>query len=189
MALRDLCMLLRRLVYSARMSRSLLADAFAHHVWATLRLIDACAELRREQLEAAVPATDRSILDTLRHIVGSDYFDLSVAGGGSGTALQTGLMELAELRAAMEGLGEAWARLLEKSIDADAMLREVDPDDGFQRDASMGIRLAQALHHGSDHRSQVCTALTMLGVSPPAVDAFSFGVADGRVVEVQPGPA
>jgi uncharacterized damage-inducible protein DinB len=48
----------------------------------------------------------------------------------------------------------------------------------------MGIRLAQTLHHGNDHRSQICTALTTLGVKPPALDAFSFGLQDGRVVEV-----
>ena len=32
------------------MSRSLVDDAFAHHVWATLRLIDTCLVLTGEQL-------------------------------------------------------------------------------------------------------------------------------------------
>jgi uncharacterized damage-inducible protein DinB len=50
----------------------------------------------------------------------------------------------------------------------------------------MGIRLAQALHHGTDHRSQICTALTTLGVEPPAIDVWDFGVQDGRVTEVLP---
>ena len=38
----------------------------------------------------------------------------------------------------------------------------------------MGIRLAQALHHGTDHRSQICTALTTLGVEPPEIDVWAF---------------
>jgi uncharacterized damage-inducible protein DinB len=50
----------------------------------------------------------------------------------------------------------------------------------------MGIRLAQALHHGTDHRSQICTALTALGVEPPDIDLWAFGEQHGRVIEVQP---
>jgi hypothetical protein len=35
--------------------------------------------------------------------------------------------------------------------------------------ARVGIRLAQALQHGKDHRSQVCTTLTTLGIEPPGL--------------------
>ena len=171
------------MLYSDRMSRSLLDDAFAHHVWATLRLIDACLALCPAQLDAAVPATDRSILATMRHVIGSDSFDLFVVGE-RGSFIRADRMELAELRAAMEDIGTGWSRLLGEGIDTDAVIREVDPDDGYQRLAPMGIRLAAALHHGTDHRSQICTALTTLGVEPPAVDVFSFGLQDGRVFEV-----
>ena len=169
------------------MGRSLLDDAFAHHVWATLRLFDACLALSPAQLDAAVPATDRSILATMRHVIGNESFELFVASGERGSFIRADRMGLAELRAAMEDIGTGWSRLLDESIDADAVLREVDPDDGYQRHAPMGIRLAQTLHHGTDHRSQICTALTTLGVEPPAVDVFSFGLQDGRVVEV-PAP-
>jgi uncharacterized damage-inducible protein DinB len=66
------------------------------------------------------------------------------------------------------------------------MVKEIDDDDGFERDATTGIRLAQALHHGTDHRSQICTALTALGVEPPGIDAWTYGLQAGRVVEVLP---
>jgi uncharacterized damage-inducible protein DinB len=46
--------------------------------------------------------------------------------------------------------------------------------------------LAQALHHGTDHRSQICTTLTSLGVEPPGIDVWNFGVEVGRVVDVPP---
>jgi len=169
------------------MSRSLLDDAFAHHVWATLRLIDACLALSPAQLDAKVPATDRSILGTMRHVIGNESFELFVANGERGSFIRADRMGLTELRAAMEDIGTGWSRLLDEGIDADTVLREVDPDDGYQKYAPMGIRLAQTLHHGNDHRSQICTALTTLGVKPPAVDVFSFGLHDGRVVEV-PAP-
>jgi uncharacterized damage-inducible protein DinB len=50
----------------------------------------------------------------------------------------------------------------------------------------MGVRLAQALHHGTDHRSQICTALTSLGVEPPSIDAWNFGADVGRVTDRWP---
>jgi uncharacterized damage-inducible protein DinB len=57
-------------------------------------------------------------------------------------------------------------------------------EDGYARDASIGVRLARAIHHGTDHRSQICAALTTLGLEPPLIDVWAFGVQTGRVVEV-----
>jgi uncharacterized damage-inducible protein DinB len=39
--------------------------------------------------------------------------------------------------------------------------------DGGARDVPAGIVLVQTLHHGNDHRSQIATALTSIGVTPP----------------------
>jgi uncharacterized damage-inducible protein DinB len=77
----------------------------------------------------------------------------------------------------------AWSRLLGEDLDPDAVLVR-HHDDGSETHTTMGIRLAQALHHGTDHRSQICTALTTLGVEPPAIDVWAFAEQDGRVVEV-----
>jgi uncharacterized damage-inducible protein DinB len=167
------------------MSRSLLEDAFAHHVWATLRLLDGCLPLSPQQLETAVPGTYGSILDTQRHLVGADSSYLFVTSGERTPLIDEDHMGLPELRTAMEGHGTAWSRLLAEDFDPDAVLVR-RRDDGSETHAPMGIRLAQALHHGTDHRSQICTALTTFGVEPPAIDVWDFGVQDGRVTEVPP---
>lgn len=165
----------------------MLEDAFAHHVWATLRVIDACLPLSAEQLETAAPGTYGSILSTLRHLVGSDSWYLFDMNGDPARRIEEREMGLPELRAAMEADGPAWSTLLAGSPDPDVVVHEVDENDGFERDAPLGIRLAQALHHGTDHRSQICTALTVLGVDPPEIDVWDFGLHGGRVVEVYPG--
>ena len=36
--------------------------------------------------------------------------------------------------------------------------------------------------------AQVCTALTSLGVEPPKIDVFDFGLETGRIVEKMPTP-
>jgi uncharacterized damage-inducible protein DinB len=47
-----------------------------------------------------------------------------------------------------------------------------------------------ALHHGTDHRSQVCTALTTLGIDPPAIEVWDFARRDGRMSTIETtGPA
>jgi uncharacterized damage-inducible protein DinB len=168
------------------MGRHLMEDAFAHHVWATLRLVDTCLALSPQQLETAVPGTYGSILDTLRHFIGSDAWDLFVATGDRASLIDEDDMHLSELRGAMESHGPAWSRLLAQDLDPDAVLDEVDENDGYERQIVMGTQLAQALHHGTDHRSQVCTILTELGVEPPAIDVMDFGIQEGRVVEITP---
>ena len=52
--------------------------------------------------------------------------------------------------------------------------------------APKGIRLAQVLHHGTDHRSQICTALTQLGIEPPLIDVWDYGFHENRLVETPP---
>ena len=47
-------------------------DAFAHHVWATLTLMDVCLALDPGQLETAVPGRTGPSSDTMRHTVGAD---------------------------------------------------------------------------------------------------------------------
>lgn len=167
------------------MSRPLIEDAFAHHVWATVRLVDACLALSAEQLETAVPGTYGSILETMRHTIGADSRYLIATTGDRGHLIDEDHMDLRELRTAMEGHGAAWLGLLTKDLDPDEpnVRRH---DDGSETHTTMGIRLAQALHHGTDHRSQICTALTSLGMEPPGIDVWAFADIDGRVVEVPP---
>ena len=165
------------------MSRSPLADAFGHHVWATLSLIDACLPLNPEQLAMTVPGTFGSILDTMRHLVGADASYLHVLTGGRVAEIDEESMGLPELRAAMETIGPAWEELVGRDLDPEAVVVR-HRDDGTDSLAPMGIRLAQALHHGTDHRSQVCTALTSLGIEPPPIDAWEYADQDGRLTVV-----
>ena len=168
------------------MTRPLFADAFAHHVWATLRVIDTCLRLTSEQLDATVEGTYGSIIDTVRHTVGADAGYLFVLTGGRVQRIDEEQMDLAALRATMDGHGPEWLRLLGQGhLDPDDIVVN-HRDDGSESHAPLGIRLAQALHHGTDHRSQICTILTSLGLEPPLIDAWDYAEAQGRLKEVLP---
>jgi uncharacterized damage-inducible protein DinB len=169
------------------MSRPILADAFDHHTWATLRLVDACRVLTPAQLDSPVPGTYGSIIDTLRHTVGAEGGYLFALTGGRVAEIDESGMDLDALHAAMAELGTAWASVLGTATDPDQVVGR-PRDDGTRSLAPLGIRLAQVLHHGSDHRSQVCTALTLLGITPPEIDCWDFAETQGRL-SVEPASA
>ncbi|HEY6570274.1 MAG TPA: DinB family protein [Candidatus Limnocylindrales bacterium] len=165
------------------MTRPMLADAFDHHVWATLRLIDACLPLSDEQLATTVPGTYGSILDTMRHLVGADASYLYLLSDGAVAEIEEDAFSLAELRPVMEANGPVWSALLARDLDPDTVVTR-HRDDGTDSLAPLGIRLAQVIHHGTDHRSQVCTALTSLGIEPPEIDVWGLAWSQDRLSEV-----
>ena len=164
------------------MASPLLADAFRHHVWATIRVLETCAALDDGQLTTTVPGTYGSIIDTLRHIVDGDVFYLDVLRGGEPEAFDKDACDIPTLRAVMEGHDAVWQRLV--AGDLDPTTDVVEYEDVGETHAPLGIRLAQALYHGTDHRSQVCTALTALGIEPPAIEVWDFAQLDGRMFSV-----
>ena len=91
-------------------------------------------------------------------------------------------MDLSAVRAAMERAGAIWSEVLAEDPDPDTLLKEIDDEEGFEQDSATGVVLAQAIHHGTDHRSQICTALSALGIEPPEIDVWAYGLATGRVV-------
>jgi uncharacterized damage-inducible protein DinB len=165
------------------------ADAFAHHVWATIRLLDACADLDDAQLATTVPGTYGSILDTLRHLVDGDVFYLNVLRGGEPETFDPDANDIRTLRVVMAAHDPIWQDLVARDLDAATDVIEYE-DSGYETHAPLGIRLAQALYHGTDHRSQLCTALTALGIEPPAIEAWDIARADGRMYTIEtPGPS
>jgi uncharacterized damage-inducible protein DinB len=160
-------------------------SAFAHHVWATRRVIDACEQLSAEQLTAPVPGTYGSIIASLRHLVGADAWYLHSLTDGRHPDTETANLDLADLSATMENHHAAWQAVARDEGDAMRVVYTWN-DGAFDFGAQVGIRLTQALLHGADHRSQICTGLTLAGVEPPLIDAWDFAEALGISISTQP---
>ncbi len=160
------------------MAATLLDDAFAHHIWATERLIDECAKLSDDQLTTPAPGTYGPIIATFHHLVITDCWYLTFFQDDAPRLAETDRVGLDKLRAAITGNGADWRALLATGPDGETDV--VEHGDGWTFHSPLGFRLAQAIQHGTDHRSQICTALTSLGVEPPEIDVWAYGEATGR---------
>lgn len=152
-----------------------LLDAFRHNAWSNRKIIACCRDLTPAQMDATVTGVYGSIIATLWHIVASEASYCSRLSGqqpdwdrrAEEPPSLDGLMARAEEMAAR------WEALLSTPFDAERTF-VYDWEDGTQRDVPAGVVLAQALHHGSDHRSQINTILTAIGVEPLELGVWEF---------------
>ena len=166
---------------------SLFRDAFDHHIWATQRLIDSFRDLTPEQLATPAHPKFGSVLETLRHLVASDVWYLTFFPVEQQPPLdEKAATSLDELHSVITRNGELWADVLAQAVDGDEEI--VEHGDGWDFYSPLGFRLAQAVHHGTDHRSEIWIALTNVGVTPPDMDLWAYGEATGRTRGVYHSP-
>ena len=154
----------------------MLREAFRHHAWANDRLLELCEALPDDGLTRHVPAIYGSVLETARHLVGADnWYLVGISGDELGRPdLDEDELPITDLRPIASSTADGWEVLLTRDLDPDDVV-SITRLDGSVKHATLGIRLAQVLHHGSDHRSQICTALTTLGHAPPEFDVWAYG--------------
>ena len=158
-----------------------LLDAFRHNTWATVRLVDHCGSLTQEQLQATAPGTYGSILATLQHIVGAENHYLWRLSGEQPPWPREAAeaAELGEIGRMAGELGRLWEQLLTGPLDGDELITGHNRE-GSAFEVRSGVIAAQNLNHGNEHRSQVATILTTLGIDPPEIDGWAWGQATGR---------
>ena len=144
-----------------------------HHTWATLGLLDHCLSLSPAQLELNAPGTYGSIHATLEHLVRADRRYLGGISGGGRIPPPEALPPVAELRADMERQAKAWSELLARVDEVDVTLPE-DPGEFPEIEHAVGLFLVQAVHHGNDHRTHVCTILGAHGLEAPELSGWEY---------------
>lgn len=171
------------------MDNETLKEAFRHHAWAMRALLAFCARLPPVQLALPRPAPlaggHGSILETFDHIVCTDGGYLgALTGHRPAWARERGLdSKLGELAPLVDEAEALWMGFLALPDDAE---RKVFLDDGTY-ETRAAVVIAQALHHGSAHREQICAILRDFGLDPPEVQPWDFADATGRSRWIKPG--
>lgn len=158
-----------------------LIDIFRHNAWAMGELLVVCRELTEEQLQATVVGTFGTIIETLQHIIAGEasYCRRLTGDEPDWYARAQGSPSLAELATFQDELNSRWEAFLSEPFDAERTFI-IDWEDGYSRAVPAGVVLAQVPHHGSEHRSQIATILTSIGVTPPEWGAWEYAEKTGR---------
>ncbi len=159
-----------------------LAEMLRQNTWANLGLLDACAGLTPDQLDATVPGTRGTIRETLLHIVGGEARYCSILTGHlpEPTLNERSPWEGVEpLRAAARAAGEVLIAYA-AGLDEDREIHVVTPP-GREFHGFATVILVQTMNHGTEHRSQVKVVLSQLGIEPPELDGWNYATATGKV--------
>ena len=163
---------------------SLWIETFRYHRWANLHLLDVCEKLTEEQLQLTAPGTYGAVATTWQHLLAAEQRYLKRLSGTEpeinehdefpgiavlkGHAVRTG-----------DQLIEAATRItLEDAIEAKFQ------DETFR--LHLGVVIIQALHHGNDHRTHICTILGQHEIGYGDMDVWAYGEATGATVPIPP---
>ena len=156
-------------------SAEVLRDMFEHHLWATEMLIDHLESFPRGRLDEAVPGTYGSMLETLTHLLeADDRYLIRLRDPDPVRKPDRGTVPLVQLRDEVREHRERWGEALD-DLDAGtlsaAVLHATDYPD---TDPAESMLLIQAIHHGNDHRTQICSTLGALELPLPEIDGWDF---------------
>ena len=163
------------------MTENFLEKLFEHNNWANLRIIQACAALSDEQLDAEPPsATKGSIRLTVLHLVNSQRGYLSLLTLPPEARLHAP-PAFAELQQAASISGEGLLSLArdESSKHLKTQLRTTD---GYF--VEPWVVMVQAINHATEHREQIKSMLSSLGVTPPDIDGWDYGEATNALIPI-----
>lgn len=155
------------------MTTGRISDFFRYNLWANLRLLDACAVLSDEQLDATPVDILRSVREILQHLLASEE---GYAKHFTGKTPLPPLKEVAtfpgfaELRQRAEQSGQTLLTLAEQEKNLGRILHL---EDGTY-DVPAIVVLIQVINHGVDHRSHIATVLDAQGIGSPDLDGWSY---------------
>jgi uncharacterized damage-inducible protein DinB len=153
-----------------------------HDVWATEQLTERLRTLTPEQLLLSIPGTYGPVLRTLQHIVSSDegylvrllgtVFHDAAFRAEPDASLDEVASHLAHVKDGVERLFKIG------DLDGEQLIRDTPlrrPDQPrFEMYA--WVPLTQFVHHGNDHRAQICTTLSTHGIEPPDLQVWPYAI-------------
>ena len=162
------------------MTRTTLARLFEHNNWANMQILQACCALSHEQLDSEPQsATKGSIRSTLTHLVGSQRGYLALLTLPVDERPRTPLA-FTELQEALTMSGEGLLSLVRDKLDT--LPDRLQSTDSYY--VEPWVVLLQVINHATEHREQIKSMLSALGVTPPDIDGWDYGLATHTLVPI-----
>ncbi len=150
-----------------------LVELIRYNNWANAQVFAACQMLTPDQLATSAPGAYGSIHATLGHIIAAeaDYIH-RLTGAGPQPSFQW------EDRPALDEIYAFSSIVASALLDA---VQRVPPDhnvheeeDGNTIDYQASLLFIQAINHGIEHRTNITTILSGIGLSAPEVDGWGY---------------
>lgn len=162
------------------MTENILVKIFEHNNWANEQIIQACTKLNDEQLDAPPQsATEGSIRSTLLHLVSAQYGYLRILTLPLAQRQERATVEFSEIQKSLKQMGEALLELVRN----DAFPKErLTTRDGHY--VETWVILVQIINHATEHREQIKSMLTGLGITPPDIDGWDYAEATNAMIPI-----
>ena len=165
------------------MTENFLVRVFEHNNWANEKILQACYALSDDQLDAEPrSATQGSIRSTLVHLVSSQRGYLALLTLPV-EERPTSPVDFADLEASVRTSGEG---LLELASGARKPLASrLTTRDKYYTEP--WVVMLQVINHATEHREQIKSMLSALGLIPPDIDGWDFGLTQDALVPISTG--
>ena len=163
------------------MTENFLVKLFEHNNWANQKIIQACYALSDEQLDVEPHSvTKGNIRATLVHLVSSQQSYLRTLTLPLEERRHPPTVAFAELMESARMSGEGLLTLARG--EKEPLTARLKTRDGFYTEP--WVLILQVINHATEHREQIKSMLSALGVTPPDIDGWDFGEASNALVPI-----
>jgi uncharacterized damage-inducible protein DinB len=162
------------------MNEGFLLKLFEHNNWANEKIMQTCFTLTDEQLDAQPQsATKDNIRGTLVHLVSSQRGYLALLTLPAEERPRTPV-SFNELQDSLSSSGNGLVTLVRDRLNT--LPDRLQTKDEYFVDP--GVVLIQVINHATEHREQIKSMLSSLGITPPEIDGWDYGFATNTLVPI-----
>ena len=163
------------------MTENILQKLFEHNNWANLQIIQACSALSDEQLDAGPQsATKGSVRTILLYLVASQHGYLRILTLPLEARLDAPTVTFAGLQDSASTSGEGLLALAQG--EQRPLKAQLQTRDGYF--VEPWVLMVQVINHATEHREQIKSMLSSLGVTPPNIDGWDYGEVTNALVPI-----
>ena len=154
-------------------SQSTFMEFILYNNWANQQVLQACQNLRADQLEAAIPGAYGTIRETLGHIIRAEAYYLKLLTGSypQPPFNWESPPDLTDMSAYATQIGAALVDMAERVRPTD---QAVEEDNGNEFRYQALVVFIQIINHGIEHRTNITTILNQGLQKPPDVDGWGY---------------
>jgi uncharacterized damage-inducible protein DinB len=150
-----------------------LVELIRYNNWANAQVVAACLQLTSDQLAATTPGAYGSIHETLGHLISAeaDYVGRITGRGPQPPFRWEDGPSVAQLAAFAEQVAAALLDVAEHTPPTQLVHEE---EEGEFIDYQARHLFIQTINHGIEHRTNITTTLSGLGLAAPEVDGWAY---------------